>query len=239
MSGPVVLSPGNQIFSPCGPSVPAAWDQHSGGHSCLVVTVAVDIQASVTIQSSSPDGEVSPVKLVGSSRKGRTPTWVLPCEGYSCQRPPSSFFWCSLSPSLLINTHSTRPSAALSFCFGTGLRVRPSILPPFSSPGSVSCPSSELYWVPLDARRAWCFPGCMLFLLVCLHLFSPWSRTGMDLNWMKGHNSGTGFSQQGFHEMVMLFQLMVEHDHEIFWLFQFFLYPGRWGHQSPGLCRRP
>uniref|UniRef100_A0A2K5J085 Rab-GAP TBC domain-containing protein n=1 Tax=Colobus angolensis palliatus TaxID=336983 RepID=A0A2K5J085_COLAP len=29
--------------------------------------------------------------------------------------------------------------------------------------------------------------------------------------------------QQGFHEMVMLFQLMVEHDHEIFWLFQFFL----------------
>nr|KAF6502951.1 TBC1 domain family member 21 [Molossus molossus] len=29
--------------------------------------------------------------------------------------------------------------------------------------------------------------------------------------------------QQGFHEMVMLFQLMVEHEHEIFWLFQFFL----------------
>ncbi|ELK03506.1 TBC1 domain family member 21 [Pteropus alecto] len=29
--------------------------------------------------------------------------------------------------------------------------------------------------------------------------------------------------QQGFHHMVMLFQLMVEHDHEIFWLFQFFL----------------
>ncbi|XP_048185557.1 LOW QUALITY PROTEIN: TBC1 domain family member 21 [Perognathus longimembris pacificus] len=29
--------------------------------------------------------------------------------------------------------------------------------------------------------------------------------------------------QQGFHEMVLLFQLMVEHDHEIFWLFQFFL----------------
>ncbi|XP_057580377.1 TBC1 domain family member 21 isoform X3 [Hippopotamus amphibius kiboko] len=29
--------------------------------------------------------------------------------------------------------------------------------------------------------------------------------------------------QQGFHEMVMLFQLMVEHDHETFWLFQFFL----------------
>uniref|UniRef100_A0A2K5CQV9 TBC1 domain family member 21 n=1 Tax=Aotus nancymaae TaxID=37293 RepID=A0A2K5CQV9_AOTNA len=29
--------------------------------------------------------------------------------------------------------------------------------------------------------------------------------------------------QQGFPEMVMLFQLMVEHDHEIFWLFQFFL----------------
>lgn len=42
----------------------------------------------------------------------------------------------------------------------------------------------------------------------------------------------TGFSllvpshaeyQRGFHEMVMLFQLMVEHDHETFWLFQFFL----------------
>nr|XP_040131635.1 TBC1 domain family member 21 isoform X3 [Ictidomys tridecemlineatus] len=29
--------------------------------------------------------------------------------------------------------------------------------------------------------------------------------------------------QRGFHEMVMLFQIMVEHDHEIFWLFQFFL----------------
>ncbi|XP_044516190.1 TBC1 domain family member 21 [Gracilinanus agilis] len=29
--------------------------------------------------------------------------------------------------------------------------------------------------------------------------------------------------QQGFHEMVMLFQLMVENDHETFWLFQFFL----------------
>uniref|UniRef100_A0A452TFN1 TBC1 domain family member 21 n=2 Tax=Ursus TaxID=9639 RepID=A0A452TFN1_URSMA len=29
--------------------------------------------------------------------------------------------------------------------------------------------------------------------------------------------------QQGFHEMVMLFQLMAEHDHETFWLFQFFL----------------
>ncbi|XP_050008005.1 TBC1 domain family member 21 isoform X1 [Alexandromys fortis] len=29
--------------------------------------------------------------------------------------------------------------------------------------------------------------------------------------------------QRGFHEMVMLFQLMVEHDHETFWLFQFFL----------------
>nr|XP_019591494.1 PREDICTED: TBC1 domain family member 21 isoform X1 [Rhinolophus sinicus] len=29
--------------------------------------------------------------------------------------------------------------------------------------------------------------------------------------------------QQGFHEMVMLFQLMLEHDHETFWLFQFFL----------------
>ncbi|XP_068411326.1 TBC1 domain family member 21 isoform X2 [Eschrichtius robustus] len=29
--------------------------------------------------------------------------------------------------------------------------------------------------------------------------------------------------QQGFHEMVMLFQLMVERDHETFWLFQFFL----------------
>ncbi|XP_042553425.1 TBC1 domain family member 21 isoform X1 [Dipodomys spectabilis] len=29
--------------------------------------------------------------------------------------------------------------------------------------------------------------------------------------------------QHGFHEMVLLFQLMVEHDHEIFWLFQFFL----------------
>uniref|UniRef100_A0A8C0NFS8 TBC1 domain family member 21 n=1 Tax=Canis lupus familiaris TaxID=9615 RepID=A0A8C0NFS8_CANLF len=29
--------------------------------------------------------------------------------------------------------------------------------------------------------------------------------------------------QQGFHEMVMLFQLMVEYDHETFWLFQFFL----------------
>ncbi|XP_007110883.2 TBC1 domain family member 21 isoform X3 [Physeter macrocephalus] len=29
--------------------------------------------------------------------------------------------------------------------------------------------------------------------------------------------------QQGYHEMVMLFQLMVEHDHETFWLFQFFL----------------
>ncbi|PNJ43137.1 TBC1D21 isoform 3 [Pongo abelii] len=29
--------------------------------------------------------------------------------------------------------------------------------------------------------------------------------------------------QQGFHEMMMLFQLMVEHDHETFWLFQFFL----------------
>uniref|UniRef100_A0A8C6FI69 TBC1 domain family member 21 n=1 Tax=Moschus moschiferus TaxID=68415 RepID=A0A8C6FI69_MOSMO len=29
--------------------------------------------------------------------------------------------------------------------------------------------------------------------------------------------------QQGFHEMVMIFQLMVEHDHETFWLFQFFL----------------
>ncbi|KAI4582909.1 hypothetical protein MJG53_008122 [Ovis ammon polii x Ovis aries] len=29
--------------------------------------------------------------------------------------------------------------------------------------------------------------------------------------------------QQGFHEMVMIFQLMLEHDHETFWLFQFFL----------------
>ncbi|XP_051829952.1 TBC1 domain family member 21 [Antechinus flavipes] len=29
--------------------------------------------------------------------------------------------------------------------------------------------------------------------------------------------------QQGFHEMMMLFQLMVENDHETFWLFQFFL----------------
>uniref|UniRef100_A0A8C8Z6C2 TBC1 domain family member 21 n=1 Tax=Prolemur simus TaxID=1328070 RepID=A0A8C8Z6C2_PROSS len=29
--------------------------------------------------------------------------------------------------------------------------------------------------------------------------------------------------QQGFHEMVMLFQLLVECDHETFWLFQFFL----------------
>lgn len=29
--------------------------------------------------------------------------------------------------------------------------------------------------------------------------------------------------QRGFHDMVMLFQLMVEHDHETFWLFQFFL----------------
>ncbi|XP_008834686.2 TBC1 domain family member 21 isoform X2 [Nannospalax galili] len=29
--------------------------------------------------------------------------------------------------------------------------------------------------------------------------------------------------QQGFHEMVMLFQIMVEHDYETFWLFQFFL----------------
>nr|XP_021505437.1 TBC1 domain family member 21 isoform X3 [Meriones unguiculatus] len=29
--------------------------------------------------------------------------------------------------------------------------------------------------------------------------------------------------QRGFHEMMMLFQLMVEHDHETFWLFQFFL----------------
>ncbi|XP_047652260.1 TBC1 domain family member 21 isoform X3 [Phacochoerus africanus] len=29
--------------------------------------------------------------------------------------------------------------------------------------------------------------------------------------------------QQGFHDMVMLFHLMVEHDHETFWLFQFFL----------------
>ncbi|XP_049634325.1 TBC1 domain family member 21 isoform X2 [Suncus etruscus] len=29
--------------------------------------------------------------------------------------------------------------------------------------------------------------------------------------------------QKGFHEMVMLFQLMVEHEHETFWLFQFFL----------------
>ncbi|XP_075391470.1 TBC1 domain family member 21 isoform X2 [Tenrec ecaudatus] len=29
--------------------------------------------------------------------------------------------------------------------------------------------------------------------------------------------------QPGFHEMVMLFQLMVEQDHESFWLFQFFL----------------
>ncbi|XP_069909527.1 TBC1 domain family member 21 isoform X1 [Oryctolagus cuniculus] len=29
--------------------------------------------------------------------------------------------------------------------------------------------------------------------------------------------------QRGFHEMAMLFQLMVEHDHETFWLFQFFL----------------
>ncbi|XP_052585099.1 TBC1 domain family member 21 isoform X3 [Peromyscus californicus insignis] len=29
--------------------------------------------------------------------------------------------------------------------------------------------------------------------------------------------------QRGFHEMVMLFQLMVGHEHETFWLFQFFL----------------
>uniref|UniRef100_A0A2I3HRK5 TBC1 domain family member 21 n=1 Tax=Nomascus leucogenys TaxID=61853 RepID=A0A2I3HRK5_NOMLE len=29
--------------------------------------------------------------------------------------------------------------------------------------------------------------------------------------------------QQGFHEIMMLFQLMVEHDHETFWLFHFFL----------------
>uniref|UniRef100_A0A8D0GVH8 TBC1 domain family member 21 n=1 Tax=Sphenodon punctatus TaxID=8508 RepID=A0A8D0GVH8_SPHPU len=29
--------------------------------------------------------------------------------------------------------------------------------------------------------------------------------------------------QQGFHEMLLLFQLLVEKEHEIFWLFQFFL----------------
>nr|KAF6487779.1 TBC1 domain family member 21 [Rousettus aegyptiacus] len=29
--------------------------------------------------------------------------------------------------------------------------------------------------------------------------------------------------QRGFHHMVMLFQLMVEHDHETFWFFHFFL----------------
>nr|XP_045016094.1 TBC1 domain family member 21 isoform X2 [Jaculus jaculus] len=29
--------------------------------------------------------------------------------------------------------------------------------------------------------------------------------------------------QKGFHDMVMIFQLMVEHEHETFWLFQFFL----------------
>uniref|UniRef100_A0A8C8WKB1 TBC1 domain family member 21 n=1 Tax=Panthera leo TaxID=9689 RepID=A0A8C8WKB1_PANLE len=40
-------------------------------------------------------------------------------------------------------------------------------------------------------------------------------------NFMKTRNNIE--YQQGFHEMVMLFQLMVEHDHETFWLFQFFL----------------
>uniref|UniRef100_A0A8C9JNN1 TBC1 domain family member 21 n=1 Tax=Panthera tigris altaica TaxID=74533 RepID=A0A8C9JNN1_PANTA len=40
-------------------------------------------------------------------------------------------------------------------------------------------------------------------------------------NFMKTRNNIE--KQQGFHEMVMLFQLMVEHDHETFWLFQFFL----------------
>lgn len=29
--------------------------------------------------------------------------------------------------------------------------------------------------------------------------------------------------QQGFHEMLLLFLLLVEKEHEIYWLFQFFL----------------
>ncbi|XP_063099555.1 TBC1 domain family member 21 isoform X2 [Cavia porcellus] len=37
------------------------------------------------------------------------------------------------------------------------------------------------------------------------------------------HHAPFAEYQRGFHEMVMLFQLMVEHDHETFWLFQFFL----------------
>lgn len=49
--------------------------------------------------------------------------------------------------------------------------------------------------------------------------------------------------QQGFHEMLLLFQLLVEKEHEIYWLFQFFLQktvsltcPASWPKDVQGLC---
>lgn len=48
------------------------------------------------------------------------------------------------------------------------------------------------------------------------------------------HHAPFAEYQRGFHEMVMLFQLMVEHDHETFWLFQFFLQKTVRPRGSPG-----
>ena len=50
-----------------------------------------------------------------------------------------------------------------------------------------------------------------------------WCITYRFLGFFSGSYPSTPEYQQGFHEMVMIFQLMVEHDHETFWLFQFFL----------------
>ncbi|KAF7237782.1 TBC1 domain family member 21 [Varanus komodoensis] len=41
------------------------------------------------------------------------------------------------------------------------------------------------------------------------------------LNYMCNVEEGMEY-QQGFHEMILLFRLLVEKDHEIYWLFQFF-----------------
>lgn len=57
-------------------------------------------------------------------------------------------------------------------------------------------------------------------------------QPGLASSFLDPGPAPTGFSspapspaeyQRGFHEMVMLFQLMVGHEHETFWLFQFFL----------------
>ena len=58
-----------QSGTPVGTGVHAARDQYSGGPSWLVVAAVVHIQASDTILNSSQDGEASPSKPAGSSRR--------------------------------------------------------------------------------------------------------------------------------------------------------------------------